>query len=169
MKPTPSLMQRLVYPVRVTIAALLALLAAHVLGFREVYWAAVSAIIVVQSDFGASLLTSWHRLVGTALGAAIGAALAECAGRSVPVYGLGVLCVGVLSAALRLDQPANRFGAVAFTIVFLLVGTDSAWAVAFHRFVEVSTGIVAGLILSAGWPEQPMKRRPAAESKSTGE
>jgi uncharacterized membrane protein YgaE (UPF0421/DUF939 family) len=153
MKPAPSLKQRLVYPLRTTIAAVLALLVAHVVGLREVYWAPVSAIIVVQSDFGSSLLISWHRLAGTAIGAAIGAALAPCAGRNVLVYGVGVLCVGVLSALLRLDRPANRFGAVAFTIVFLLVRPDPAWVVALHRFIEVSTGILAGLVLSAVWPE----------------
>jgi Fusaric acid resistance protein family len=109
MKPTPSLKQRLVYPLRTTIAAVLALLVAHVVGLREVYWAAVSAIIVVQSDFGSSLLISWQRLAGTAIGAAIGAALAQCAVRNALVYGGGVLGVGVLSAVLRLDRPANRF------------------------------------------------------------
>ncbi|MEA3208468.1 MAG: hypothetical protein QOE70_1525 [Chthoniobacter sp.] len=132
---------------------MLALLAAHLVGLREVHWAAISAVVVVQSDFGASLLVSWHRLVGTALGAFVGAVLAQWAARNAVVYGLGVLGVGVLSAVLRLDRPANRFGAIAFTIVFLLVRPDPPWVVALHRFIEVSTGIVAGLILSAVWPE----------------
>jgi uncharacterized membrane protein YgaE (UPF0421/DUF939 family) len=154
MTPTASLTSRFVYPVRTTIAALFALLAAHVVGLREVHWAAISAIIVVQSDFGASLLVSWQRLAGTALGALVGAMLAEWVGRNAIVFGIGVLAVGVLSAALRLDRPANRFGAIAFTIVLLLAHAEPAWIVALHRFIEVSTGIVAGLILSAVWPEQ---------------
>ena len=154
MKPAPSLKHRLVYPVRTTIAALLALLAAHLVGLQEVHWAAISAIIVVQSDFGASLLISWHRLAGTALGALVGAVLAEWTGRSAIVFGIGVLAVGVLSAVLRLDRPAIRFGAIAFTIVLLLGRSEPAWIVALHRFIEVSTGIVAGLVLSAVWPEQ---------------
>jgi uncharacterized membrane protein YgaE (UPF0421/DUF939 family) len=153
MKPVPSFKQRLVHPLRTTAAAMLALLAAHLVGLREVHWAAISAVVVVQSDFGASLLVSWHRLVGTALGAFVGAVLAQWAARNAVVYGLGVLGVGVLSAVLRLDRPANRFGAIAFTIVFLLVRPDPPWVVALHRFIEVSTGIVAGLILSAVWPE----------------
>jgi uncharacterized membrane protein YgaE (UPF0421/DUF939 family) len=149
-----SLKSRLVYPLRTTIAAVAALLAARAVGLQEVHWAAISAVIVVQSDFGASLRISWHRLAGTALGAFAGAALAESGRRSAILFGFGVLCVGVLSAALRLDRPANRFGAIAFAIVFFLARPETAWVVALHRFIEVSTGILAGLSLSALWPEK---------------
>src|SRR5580693_8193747 len=135
-----SLKQGLVYPLRTTIAAVLALLAARVLGMPEVYWAAISAVVVVQSDFGSSLLMSWYRLAGTALGACVGALLAATAGRSVVVFGIGVLGVGLLSAALRLARPANRFAAIAFTIVLLIARPEPAWVVALHRFIEVSAG-----------------------------
>lgn len=145
--------KNLSYPVRTALAALLALLAAHVLGFREIYWAPISAVIVVQSNFGSSLLMSWHRLAGTALGVVMGALLAETAGRSAIVFALGVLVVGLLSVILRLEQPANRFAAIAFTIVLLVVRAEPPWVVALHRFIEVSTGIASGLILSALWPE----------------
>ncbi len=144
----------LVYPLRTTIAAVLALLAARVLGLHEVYWAPISALVVVQSDFGSSLLMSWHRLAGTALGVVVGALLAEMVGRNVMVYGFGVLGVGLLAAVLRLERPANRFAAIALTIVLLIVRADPAWVVALHRSIEVSAGIVTGLFLSALWPEQ---------------
>ena len=149
------LKERLRYPARVTIAAVLALVAARVLGFPEVYWAPVSAVVVIQSDFGASLTMSWHRLVGTAIGAIAGAWLAANMGRSVITYGLGVFGTGIFSVALRLERPANRFAAITFTIVFLVVRAASTWAIALHRFLEVSVGIVAGLLLSAVWPESP--------------
>jgi uncharacterized membrane protein YgaE (UPF0421/DUF939 family) len=146
-------MKSLVYPARTTLAALLALLVAKILGLPEVYWAPISAVVVVQSDLGTSLKTSRDRLVGTALGAFAGAVLANYVGRTVLVYALGVFGVGVLSAFLRLERPANRFAAIALTIVLLIVRAESAWVVAFHRFVEVSTGIMAGLLVSALWPE----------------
>jgi uncharacterized membrane protein YgaE (UPF0421/DUF939 family) len=150
-----ALKAKLVYPSRTTLAAVLALCAARLLAFPEVYWAAISALVVVQSDFGSSLTMSWHRLAGTALGAAVGALLAADLGRSVLVYGLGVFGIGVLSAVLRLERPANRFAAIAFSIVLLVVRAAPAWVVALHRFLEVSTGILAGLLLSALWPERP--------------
>jgi uncharacterized membrane protein YgaE (UPF0421/DUF939 family) len=148
------------YPARVTIAAVLALVAARVLGFPEVYWAPVSAVVVMQSDFGASLAISLHRLAGTAIGAAAGALLAANLGRSVITFGLGVFGVGVLSIALRLERPANRFAAIAFTIVFLVVRAEPTWVIALHRFLEVAVGIVAGLLLSAVWPEPVSSRGP---------
>jgi hypothetical protein len=94
MNSAPSIKRRLVYPLRTAVAAVLAVLAAHLVGLREVHWAAISAVIVVQSDFGASLLISWHRLVGTALGAGVGAVLAPLGARNLVVYGCGVLGVG---------------------------------------------------------------------------
>jgi hypothetical protein len=60
-----------------------------------------------------------------------------------------------LSAALGLDRPANRFAAITLSIVLLIARPESAWIVALHRFIEVSAGIVAGLLLSALWPEEP--------------
>jgi uncharacterized membrane protein YccC len=44
------LKKSLVHPARMTVAAALALLAARGLGLLEVYWAPISALIVVRSD-----------------------------------------------------------------------------------------------------------------------
>ena len=142
------------YPARTTVAAVLALLAARLLGLPEVYWACISAVVVVQSDFGSSFTISWQRLAGTALGASAGAILAARFGKSALVFGLGVFGVGLLSVALRMGKPANRFAAIALTIVLMGTRSDSPWMVALHRFLEVSTGIVAGLLVSAAWPEK---------------
>jgi len=136
------------------LAALLALLVARALGLREVWWAVMSALVVVRSDFGSSVTNSWHRLAGTALGALGGALLAAHFGPSAFAFGLGVFGIGLLSSALGLGQPANRFGAIAFSIIVLIARAESAWVIALHRFLEVSVGIVAGLLLSALWPEQ---------------
>ena len=151
--PLASLKKGLAYPVRITIAALMALLASRGVGLPESYWAPISAIVVTQADFSSSLLLSWHRLVGTFLGAFFGALVAEFAGRGLAVFGLSLLGVGVLSVALRLDRAANRFAAIAFTVVLLITHAEPPWVVALHRFIEVSTGIVAGLLLSTVWPE----------------
>ncbi|MEI9894543.1 MAG: FUSC family protein [Chthoniobacter sp.] len=152
----------LLYPARMTVAAVAALLAARALGMPEYYWAPVSAIIVVQSDFGSSLQTAWQRLAGTAIGAALAAVAAQCLGRSALVYACGLIGAGLVAVFLRLARPANRFAAIAFTIVFLVARSEPAWVVALHRFVEVSLGIMAGLLLSAVWPE-PVAINPQAQ------
>src|SRR5271154_3293449 len=143
-----SLKKGLVHPVRTTIAAVLALLAARVLGLPEAYWAPITALVVVQSDFHAALALSWQQLAGTALGAFVGALLAAHFGPSLMVFGFGVFGVGLLSAALGLDHPANRFAAIAVAIVLLVARAEPPWVIGLHRFLEVSTGIVVGLLLS---------------------
>jgi hypothetical protein len=67
---------------------------------------------------------------------------------------MGVLGLGVFSAALRLDRRANHFAAIALIIVLLAGTADHAWSRAFHRFIEFSAGIVTGFLLGALWPEQ---------------
>ncbi len=151
--------KRLVYPAKTTIAAVLALLAAQVVGLPETYWAPISALIVVQSDLGSSLKTAWQRLAGTALGASVGALLAAQFGHGEIVFGIGVLGIGLLSSILRLERPANRFAAITFAIVLLIARAEPAWVVALHRFLEVSVGIFVGLLLSAVWPEKESATR----------
>jgi uncharacterized membrane protein YgaE (UPF0421/DUF939 family) len=151
--PFSSLYAEYAYPIRTLIAAVAALVAARLLALPESYWAAISALIVVQPDFRASLKVSWHRLIGTAIGAGIGAFFGTFLGRGVPLYALGLFLVGFLSTSLRLGQPANRFAAIAFSIVVLVVRAEPAWQIAVHRFIEVSIGILSGLCLSALLPE----------------
>ena len=147
-----SLKHNLVYPARTTIAAVLALLAARMVGLPESYWAPISALVVVQPDFHTALTSAWQQFAGTALGAAAGALFVARFQPSATVFGLGVLGLGLLSATLKLDHAANRIAAIALAIVFLVARTQPAWVVALHRFFEVSTGVVVGLLLSALWP-----------------
>jgi uncharacterized membrane protein YccC len=148
------LKKSLVHPAKMTIAAVLALLAAKVVGLPEIYWAPIAALIVVQSAYNAMIVISWLLLVGTAFGACAGALLATQIGPGVVALALGVFGIGLLSAILRLDQRVNHFAAIALLIVLLIGPANEAWARALHRFGEFSTGIVAGLLISALWPEQ---------------
>jgi uncharacterized membrane protein YgaE (UPF0421/DUF939 family) len=154
-RPWASLKKSLAHPARTTIAALLALLAAKALGLPEFYWAPISALIVMQSNLGASLASSWQLLAGTALGALSGGLLAAHFGPGVIGFGLAVFGIGLLSAALRLEPPANRFAVITLAIVLFAGPATGAWARALHRFAEFSTGIIVGLLVSALWPEQP--------------
>jgi uncharacterized membrane protein YgaE (UPF0421/DUF939 family) len=149
-----ALKKNLVHPARMTIAAVLALLAARGLGLREAYWAPIAALTVVQSASNASMATSWLLLVGTALGVSAGALLATYIGPGLIVLALGVFGMGLLSATLRLDRRVNHFAAIALIIVLLAGTAGQAWDRALHRFIEFSVGIVMALLLSALWPEK---------------
>jgi uncharacterized membrane protein YgaE (UPF0421/DUF939 family) len=153
MQPLAALKKSFVHPARMMIASALALVAAKGLGLPEVYWAPISALIVVQSDSNAMLATSWLLLAGTALGVSVGAVLATHIGPGVVVFALAVFGMGLLSAVLRLDRRANHFAAIALIIVLLAGPADLAWHRALHRFIEFSVGIVMALLLSALWAE----------------
>jgi len=148
------LKNRLVHPAKTTMAAVLALLTARALGFPEVYWAPISAMVVMQSTLGATLTISWQRLAGTALGSAAGALLVDRFGPSLVAFAAGVFTLGLLCPALRLDRPAYRYAGITLTVVMLVAHAEAGWVVAIHRFAEISVGIVVGLLLTALWPEQ---------------
>lgn len=148
-----SLKKSLVHPARTTIAAALSLLVARVLGLPEVYWAPISTLIVMQSTLGAALTISWQRLVGTALGSAVGALLAACFGPSLIAFCAGVFGMGLLCASLRFDRAAYRFAGITLTVVMLVAHTESVSQIAIHRFAEVALGIAVGVIVTALWPE----------------
>jgi uncharacterized membrane protein YgaE (UPF0421/DUF939 family) len=95
-----------------------------------------------------------HAAIGTALGAAAGAIQAELFGPNVLVFGVTLFLLGVLSAALHLHRSAFRFAGITLAIVMLVVRGESPWLVAVHRSVEVSIGIVIGLLLTAVWHER---------------
>lgn len=142
------------HSIRTTIAAILSLYVARLVGLPEAYWATITTIVVMQSTLGAALTPSWQRFVGTALGAAAGALAATYFGENTIVFALGIFVLGLLCAVLHLDRSAYRFAGNALAIVILASHENAAWVAAFHRFVEVSIGIGIALVITAMWPER---------------
>ena len=137
--------------VRTTVAAVVSFLLARLLKMPEYYWAPISTIVIVQSTVPPVTL-GWQRFVGTALGAALGAALATFFHPTAVVYAVGILLCGLLAFLLRVGG-AYRFAGITLSIVLLIPHTAPPWIVGWHRFLEVSLGILVGLVLSAVWPE----------------
>src|SRR6266849_878464 len=103
---------------RTTLAAVAALLLARLLKMPEYYWAPISTIVIIQSTIPPRTL-GWQRFVGTALGAALGAALATYFHPTALVYGLGILLCGVLAFLLRVGG-AYRFAGITLSIILLI-------------------------------------------------
>ncbi len=142
-----------VHSARTAVAAMTSLLVAQAFRLPEAYWAPITTLVITQSSLGAAFAVSWQRFVGTALGAVAGAIVASYFGPHVLVFGIGVLILGLLHAVTRSDRSAYRFGGVTLAIVLLVPRTNPPWQVAFHRFAEVSIGIVVALVLTMLWPE----------------
>ena len=154
----------LAHSIRTTIAAIVSLYIARLVGLPEAYWATITTLVVMQSTLGAALAPSWHRFVGTMLGAAAGALAATYFRANTTVFTLGIFVLGLLCALLRLDRSAYRFAGTTLAIVVLTSNHENAaWVAALHRFVEVSIGIGVGLLIMAAWPE----REATATAKSS--
>ena len=138
---------------RTTVAAVVSLFAARLVGIPEAYWAPISTIIVMQSTLGAAMTVSRQRLAGTVLGAATGALLGTYFPANVAMFGVGLFALGLIAALLKLEV-AYRFAGVTLAITMLIPRDRPAWEVAEHRLVQVSLGIAIALLVTVVWPER---------------
>ena len=137
----------------VTVATVASLLIARMFRLPEFYWAPITTIVVMQSTLGAAWTISRQRLVGTAIGAVMGALMATYS-QSVVVFAIGFFISGLICAMLRLERNAFRYTGITVAIIFLISHTERVWVVAVHRFVEIAMGIAVGLVLTAIFPEK---------------
>ncbi|MES2221940.1 MAG: FUSC family protein [Acidobacteriota bacterium] len=135
---------------RTALAAALAYWIATLLHLPGGYWAAISAIVVMQSEVGATLLASRDRLAGTALGAVAGLLTASVWHHSLLVFAFGVFVVMISCTALNYKN-AGRLGGVTVAIIVLIPYPGPLWHIALQRFLEVSLGIVTSLVVAVAW------------------
>ena len=135
---------------RTALAAALAYWIAGMLHLPSGYWAAISAIVVMQSEVGATVLASRDRLAGTAMGAVVGLLTSSVWHHSLLIFAVGVLVVMMLCTALKYKN-AGRLGGVTVAIIVLIPYPGPLWQIALQRFLEVSFGIVVSLLLAVAW------------------
>ena len=116
------------------------------LGLHDGYWGSISAIIVLQSNFGATITASRDRILGTLIGAAFGFTF-SLFGTLPSNYILAVLLAVILCGLLGLRN-SSRLAGVTITIIMLVQNTGSHWLLALHRVGEVMLGIVVAILVS---------------------
>jgi len=142
---------QLALSIRVTIAALAALVLAQVLQLPLPLWAVLTAVIVTQMSVGRSLKATFDYLAGTLGGAVYGGAIAVLIPHSSEIALLAVLALalGPLAFIAAINP---RFSAAPITaIIVLLVPImthASPIASALDRVMEVALGGITGLIVS---------------------
>jgi len=139
---------------RTAVTAVASMLAARVFRLPQIYWATITSLVITQSSLGAALAVSWQRFIGTAVGAALGALVANYFRTDTLVFAASVFLLGLFCAGVQADRSAYRFGGVTLAIVLLAPRMEPAWQLAFHRFAEVSTGIAVALVMAVVWPER---------------
>jgi uncharacterized membrane protein YccC len=153
---SPTSTSWLTHSARQAVASAVSLVVARLCKMPEAYWAPITTLIVMQSTLGAAWASSKFRLIGTALGAALGAFLASYFSLGIIAFGLAIFVLGLVCAILRLDQSAYRFAGITLTIVMLVVRPQPHWITGLHRFLEVSLGIGVALALTAIWPQRAL-------------
>jgi uncharacterized membrane protein YccC len=139
------------YVILSALAAMMSYLIARLFGLPEAYWAPMSTLIVMQLTLSAAIPIGIQYVLGTSVGAAVGALTEIYFRTSIWIFGAAVVVVGLLSVALRLERSAFRYASITLVIVMLVPRSTSARLVALHRSFEVSIGIAVGLALFAVW------------------
>ena len=139
---------RFAQAMKVGIAGIAALYLALLLKLPQAYWAAISAFVVMGTDISKTMTASRDRLIGTAIGACLGAVFVLLWGSQLWIFGIAVTATVLFCAVLGLDS-SYRLACVTLAIVMLIKGAGSPWAIALHRSLEVALGIVVALVVSA--------------------
>ncbi len=140
---------------RILAACVLAYGGCKLIGLREAYWALVTAVVVTQPAFGATLDASRDRVLGTLIGAFAGLAVIaarEAGAPSLPLFWIALIPLAILTAV----KPNLRLSSVTLIIVVLVPATGNAFALPFERIIGILTGTVASIAAAAAIPARPV-------------
>jgi uncharacterized membrane protein YccC len=142
------------------VAAWTAYASASLIGFREGYWAAISAVVVMQSDLSTARTTARDRFIGTAIGGLVGWACALCWHAQGWIYALAI-GLSVFVCWIAKLSGAGRLAAVTVTVIVLIPRDEPEWRIALFRFLEVTWGIAIAIAVqfSVGWAERRRRAR----------
>jgi uncharacterized membrane protein YccC len=136
----------LIHAAKTALAAALSWWLALRFGLHDGYWGSISAIIVLQSNVGATVTASRDRLLGTLIGALFGFAF-SLFGAPPWNYILAVLLAIVVTGLLGMRDSA-RLACVTITIIMLVPSSAARWQLALDRVGEVLLGIVVALAVT---------------------
>lgn len=129
------------------LAAWLSYTTSSLIGLQEGYWAAISSIIVMQSEFRLTEISGHDRFIGTAVGALIALPCALYGQNRSWIFALAVALTVFICQLMKVSGAA-RLAGVTVAVIVLIPHTDSIWRVALFRFLEVSWGIAIALALA---------------------
>jgi uncharacterized membrane protein YccC len=142
---------KLQFGLRMTFAALLTYAIGEVLALSQIYWAVLSAVVVIQGSAGGSLKTGIDRLVGTVGGAVWGAIIAVLIPHtSHAALGAALLLAIAPLAVVTGFRPPYRVAPITAIIVLMggsLQQTDPVTS-AVSRVFEISLGSAIAILVA---------------------
>lgn len=135
-----------IHAAKTALAAALCWWLAMRFGLHDGYWGAISAIIVLQSNFGSTISASRDRLLGTLIGALFGFSFSLFG--TLPWNYLVAVILAVTVCGLLGFRSSSRLAGVTITIVMLVPKAGSHWTLALDRVGQVVLGIIVALAVS---------------------
>jgi uncharacterized membrane protein YccC len=117
------------------------------LGQPDGYWGSISAVIVLQSNVGATVTASRDRLIGTLIGAAFGFTFSQWG--ALPWNFFAAVAAAVLLCGLLGLRASSRLAGVTIAIVMLVHQQGPRWELPLYRVMDVALGIVVALAVSS--------------------
>ena len=142
---------QLAFSLRVTLAAVLALVAAQFADLPLPLWAVLTAVIVTQMSVGRSLKATADYLLGTLAGSIYGGAVSVAIPQTSELALLTVLIIAVAPLALLAAiRPSMNVLPITAIIVLLVPSLTHGGPIssAVDRVLEVTLGAVIGLLVS---------------------
>jgi uncharacterized membrane protein YgaE (UPF0421/DUF939 family) len=125
-------------------AALIAYLPGKALELQQSFWGAITAIAVVQTEFGATRTSARDQFTGAAIGGLIGVAVVSVIGQEIISYTAAVI-VSITACWMLNVTSAARLSGVTATIVMLVPHADSAQSMMVARVSEVAWGVLVAV------------------------
>jgi len=141
---------------RTALAAVTTYALGAALGMDQRYWAVISVVIVMQANLGGSIQAGVNRILGTAVGAFMGAACLNIFGVHAISLGIGIGLTILICAYFVHRHESFRLAGLTATIVILFGNqSDSYMKFALQRFLEIGLGVGIALIFSLFvWPSR---------------
>ncbi|MGE4293342.1 MAG: FUSC family protein [Desulfovibrio sp.] len=139
---------------KTALAAYISLLVSSWIGLEYGYWAAISAVIVMQADLGGSIRAGLWRLTGTFIGALVGMACLWLYPPSPLLLAAGVFIVILTCSSVPGLRESFRIAGI--TVCIVVLGSSvlhSPLVVGTERFLEIAVGVFSAVIVSGLlWP-----------------
>ena len=136
----------LIHAAKTAVAAALCWLIAKSIGLPDGYWASISSVIVLQSNFGATVTASRDRFLGTIIGAIVGFSCSLFL--TLPWNFILALLIAITFCGLIGFRSSMRLAGVTICVVMLVQTPGPRWQLAWFRVSEVMLGIATALIIS---------------------
>jgi uncharacterized membrane protein YgaE (UPF0421/DUF939 family) len=132
------------HAIKTGIAGALAMLLAERFHLPQGYWAAIRPVIVMQSEFQATLRAGFTWMAETAIGALVALPFAETIHGNIVGFGAPVVLTVLISSALKLEE-SQRLGAATVALIMLTGPPGAPLLSAICHFLEVSLGSIVSL------------------------